>query len=48
MRIVQLTPGSGDNFYCENCLRDLTLVRAMQRGGPRNDAGADVPADCDG
>ena len=33
MRIVQLTPGSGDNFYCENCLRDLTLVRAMQRAG---------------
>ncbi|MHC4989047.1 MAG: glycosyltransferase family 1 protein, partial [Planctomycetota bacterium] len=33
MRIVQLTPGSGDNFYCENCLRDLTLVRAFQRAG---------------
>ena len=31
MRIIQLTPGSGDNFYCENCLRDLTLVRAFQR-----------------
>jgi len=26
MRIVQITPGSGDNFYCENCLRDLALV----------------------
>ncbi|MHC5082867.1 MAG: glycosyltransferase family 4 protein [Planctomycetota bacterium] len=33
MRIIQLTPGSGDNFYCENCLRDLTLVRAMQQAG---------------
>lgn len=33
MRIIQLTPGSGDRFYCENCLRDLSLVRAMQRAG---------------
>jgi len=33
MRIVQITPGSGDNFYCENCLRDLSLVKAMQRRG---------------
>ncbi|MEN8126486.1 MAG: glycosyltransferase family 4 protein [Planctomycetota bacterium] len=33
MRIIQLTPGSGDNFYCENCLRDLALVRAFQRSG---------------
>ena len=33
MRIIQLTPGSGDNFYCENCLRDLTLVKAMARAG---------------
>ena len=33
MRIVQLIPGSGDNFYCENCLRDLALVRAFQRAG---------------
>ena len=30
MKIAQLTPGSGDNFYCENCLRDLTLVKAMR------------------
>jgi glycosyltransferase involved in cell wall biosynthesis len=33
MRIVQITPGSGDNFYCENCLRDLSLVKAMHRAG---------------
>jgi glycosyltransferase involved in cell wall biosynthesis len=31
MRIIQITPGSGDNFYCENCLRDLSLVKAMHR-----------------
>lgn len=29
MKIAQLTPGSGDNFYCENCLRDLELVKAV-------------------
>jgi glycosyltransferase involved in cell wall biosynthesis len=33
MRILQLTPGSGDNFYCENCLRDISLVRAFQKAG---------------
>jgi len=33
MRIAQLMPGSGDNFYCENCLRDVALVRAMRRLG---------------
>ncbi|MBN2182325.1 MAG: glycosyltransferase family 4 protein [Sedimentisphaerales bacterium] len=31
MKIVQITPGSGDNFYCENCLRDAALVTAMYR-----------------
>ncbi len=30
MRIVQLCPGSGDSFYCENCLRDAALVKAMR------------------
>ncbi|MBL7154191.1 MAG: glycosyltransferase [Phycisphaerae bacterium] len=30
MRVVQITPSSGDSFYCENCLRDITLVRAMR------------------
>lgn len=30
MRIVQITPGSGDSFYCENCLRDAALVKAMR------------------
>jgi len=33
MRIVQITPGAGDNFYCENCLRDLHMVRAMRKLG---------------
>ena len=33
MRIVQITPGSGDNFYCENCLRDAALVKAMRSQG---------------
>ena len=33
MKIAQLTPGSGDNFYCENCLRDAALVRAMRELG---------------
>lgn len=33
MRIVQITPGSGDQFYCENCLRDTSLVRALRGQG---------------
>ncbi len=33
MKIVQITPGSGDSFYCENCLRDQALVRALRTQG---------------
>ncbi len=33
MKIAQLTPGSGGGFYCENCLRDAALVRAMRKAG---------------
>jgi len=33
MRIVQITPGSGGGFYCENCLRDAALAPAMRRLG---------------
>lgn len=33
MRIVQITPSAGGSFYCENCLRDATLVRAMIKLG---------------
>ncbi len=29
MRIIQMTPGSGGSFYCENCLRDCALVKAF-------------------
>ncbi len=29
MRIIQITPSAGDSFYCENCLRDAALARAM-------------------
>jgi len=30
---VQITPGTGGGFYCENCLRDVTLVREMRKLG---------------
>ncbi len=30
---MQITPGSGDSFYCENCLRDAALVTAMRKLG---------------
>ncbi len=33
MKILQLTPGSGDNFYCENCIRDLALVKSLRALG---------------
>jgi glycosyltransferase involved in cell wall biosynthesis len=33
MRIVQITPGAGNNFYCENCLRDNALVLELRRRG---------------
>ena len=33
MKIVQIIPGSGDNFYCENCVRDNGLVRALLKVG---------------
>ena len=33
MRIVQITPGSGNSFYCENCLRDAALITTMQKLG---------------
>jgi len=35
MKIAQITPGTGDSFYCENCLRDLSLVKAFDRLGQR-------------
>ncbi len=33
MRIVHITPGSGDTFYCENCIRDDIDVHALRRAG---------------
>ena len=33
MKMIQITPGSGGTFYCENCLRDSALVRAMRQAG---------------
>ncbi|MEW6742165.1 MAG: glycosyltransferase family 4 protein [Planctomycetota bacterium] len=33
MRIALLTPGAGGSFYCENCVRDLDLVRAQRALG---------------
>lgn len=33
MRIIQITPSAGDSFYCENCLRDTALVKAMLKSG---------------
>ena len=33
MRIILITAGPGDSFYCENCLRDGQLARALRRAG---------------
>lgn len=33
MRIIQITPSAGDSFYCENCLRDAALARAIIKLG---------------
>ena len=33
MQIIFMTPGSGDNFYCENCLRDKAVVMALRAAG---------------
>jgi glycosyltransferase involved in cell wall biosynthesis len=33
MRIIHLIPGSGGTFYCQNCLRDAALVKALRAMG---------------
>ena len=33
MRVVHIVPGSGGTFYCENCMRDAGLVRALRAQG---------------
>ena len=35
MRIAQVVPGFGGRFYCENCIRDLELPRALEEEGHR-------------
>ena len=31
MKNCHLVPGSGGTFYCQNCLRDYAMVRALRR-----------------
>ena len=31
MNIIQIVPGTGNNFYCENCFRDAVLARAWRK-----------------
>jgi len=33
MRIVHIVPGSGGGFYCQNCVRDVGLVKGLHRAG---------------
>ncbi|GMW02410.1 MAG: hypothetical protein AMXMBFR84_35460 [Candidatus Hydrogenedentota bacterium] len=33
MKILSLTPGTGGTFYCQNCLRDGQMVRALHHSG---------------
>ena len=33
MKSIHVLPGSGDNFYCENCVRDNAVVRALLGAG---------------
>ncbi len=33
MKILQVVPSSGDSFYCENCVRDNALLRALVQAG---------------
>jgi len=33
MNIVHIVPGSGGGFYCQNCVRDMGLVKALQAAG---------------
>ncbi len=33
MNILHLVPGSGGTFYCQNCLRDHLLIRALRAQG---------------
>lgn len=33
MTIVHIVPGSGGGFYCQNCVRDIGLAKALRRAG---------------
>ena len=33
MKVVNILPGSGGTFYCENCMRDSALARELRRHG---------------
>jgi glycosyltransferase involved in cell wall biosynthesis len=33
MKVIHILPGSGGTFYCENCMRDSVLVKALRRRG---------------
>ncbi len=33
MKIVHIVPGSGGGFYCQNCVRDIGLVKALHAAG---------------
>ena len=33
MKIIHIVPGSGGTFYCQNCLRDNELVKALKSIG---------------
>ena len=33
MNIVHISPSAGDSFYCENCLRDAALIKAIMKAG---------------
>jgi len=33
MKIIHIVPGSGGSFYCQNCLRDNMLVKALRQLG---------------
>ena len=33
MHIVQISPGAGSRFYCENCARDDSLIRGLRARG---------------
>ncbi len=33
MHILYIQPGSGGSFYCQNCLRDLSVCKALEKHG---------------